>query len=233
MKTYFKLGFSALAILFLFSIFAVSEIKAQNPTNEVLKRMDEHQRALSSLKANVAMDKYNSQLDEHELWSGSAKYVKVKEKEANVRLDWTKPQQESLSVVNKKYVSYRPRLKQAIYGNADDAQKKGTEGSGIFDFLKMSKEEMRTNYTVKYLGKEEVQGGIQTWHLELTPKTAKGYKLGDIWVDGNGMVLQIKITANNNDTNTILLSNLQKNENINVKKEIVITLPPDTQMVKG
>ena len=143
--------------LFLFSIFAVSESKAQNILPEILKRMDEHQRALTSLKANVAMDKFNVQLDEHDLWNGSAKYVKVKEKEANVRLDWTKPEQQILSVVNKKYVIYRPRLNQAIYGNADDAQKKGTEGSGIFDFLKMSKEEMRTNYTVKYLGKEEVR----------------------------------------------------------------------------
>ncbi|HRH44323.1 MAG TPA: hypothetical protein PKY82_22000 [Pyrinomonadaceae bacterium] len=43
MKSYFKLSITALAILFLFNIFAVSEAKAQNPTNEILNRMNEHQ----------------------------------------------------------------------------------------------------------------------------------------------------------------------------------------------
>ena len=233
MKNLFKLSFSTLAIIFLFNIFAVTETKAQNILNEILKRMDEHQKALTSLKATVQMDKFNAQLDEHELWEGSTKYVKTNNKELNARLDWSKPQQETLSVVGKKYVISRPRLNQAIYGTTDDAQKKGTEGAGIFDFLKMSKEELRANYTVVYQGKEDVQGGIPTWHLQLTPKTTKSYKVADVWVDGNGMVLQIKVTANNNDTNTVLLSNLRKNENINIKNEIVISLPKGVSMVKG
>lgn len=233
MKNYFKLSITALAILFLFNIFAVSEAKAQNIVNEILNRMNEHQKALTSLKANVAMDKYNSQLDEHEFWEGSTKYVKGNGSELNARLDWSKPEQQMLSVVKKQYVIFRSRLNQAIYGNTDDAQKKGTEGSGIFDFLKMSKEELKANYAVKYLGKEDVKGGIPTWHLELTPKVAKSYKLVDIWVDGNGMVLQSRITSNNGDTSTILLSSLQKNENINIKNEIVIALPKGVSMVKG
>ncbi|MBX7172628.1 MAG: outer-membrane lipoprotein carrier protein LolA [Pyrinomonadaceae bacterium] len=233
MKNYFRLIITAFAIAFLFNIFAVSETKAQNPTNEILNRMNEHQKALTSLKANVAMDKYNAQLDEHEPWEGSTKYVKSTANEMYVRLDWSKPQQESLSVVKKQYVIYRPRLNQAIYGNVDDAQKKGTESSSIFDFLKMSKDELKENYKVVYQGKEEVKGGIETWHLELTPKSAKSYKSADIWVDGNGMVLQMKITSNNSDTTTVLLSGLKKNENINVKSEIQISLPKGVTMVKG
>jgi outer membrane lipoprotein-sorting protein len=217
------------ALMFAFSIFA----NAQTNINEILKRMDEHQKALSSLKASVMMDKYNAQLDEHDIYEGSAKYVKVKDKDAAFRLDWTKPQEESLSVVNKRYVSYRPRLKQAIVGDVDDAQKKNTAGAGNFDFIKMSKEQLKANYSVKYMGEEQVKGGIPTWHIELTPKTAKSYKSIDAWIDGNGMVLQTKLNENNGDSNTVFLSNLQKNVTINIKSEIVIALPSDTKIIKG
>lgn len=229
MKNYFKLGLITTALIFTFSIFT----NAQTNINEILKRMDEHQKALSSLKASVMMDKYNSQLDEHDIYEGSAKYVKVKDKDAAFRLDWAKPQEESLSVVNKKYVSYRPRLKQAIVGNVDDAQKKNTPGAGNFDFIKMSKEQLRANYTVKYMGEEQVKGGIPTWHIELTPKASKSYKSIDAWVDGNGMVLQTRMNENNGDSNTVYLSNLQKNVTINIKSEIVIALPSKVTIVNG
>lgn len=232
MKNYLKISFIATALIFVFNVFAVTDAKAQIQ-NEILKRMDEHQKALTSLRASVMMDKYNAQLDEHEIYEGTTLYVKVKEREVAARLDWAKPQQEILSVVNKKYVIYRPKLNQAIVGNIDDAQKKGTEGVGIFDFLKMSKEQLKANYSVKYYGEEQVKGGIPTWHLELTPKAAKSYKSVDIWVDGNGMVLQTKINSSNNDSNTVFLSNLRKNENIDIKKEIVITLPKGVAIVNG
>ena len=49
----------------IFGLFAAAEANAQ--VQEVLKRMDEHQKALTSLKANVIMDKFNSQLDEHDI----------------------------------------------------------------------------------------------------------------------------------------------------------------------
>lgn len=229
MKNYLRLSLLTTALIFTFSIFT----NAQTNINEILKRMDEHQKALSSLKASVMMDKYNAQLDEHDISEGNAMYVKIKERDANVRIDWTKPQQESLSVVNKQYVLYRPRLNQAIVGNVDDAQKKNTQAVPTFDFMKMSKDQLRANYSVKYLGEEQVKGGIPTWHLELTPKTGKSYKTVDVWVDGNGMVLQTKVNENNGDSTTLNLSNLQKNVTINVKNEIVIKLPPGTPIVKG
>lgn len=230
MKNYLKLGFIATAFIFTFSFLTVAEVKAQNILNEILKRMDEHQKALSSLKANVMMDKYNSQLDEHDIYEGTAMYLPAKGRDALVRIDWAKPQQEILSVVNKQYVLYRPRLPQAITGSVNNT--KNTKVAGPMEFLKMSKEQLRANYTVVYLGQEQVSGGIPTWRLELTPKTAKGYKLAELWVDGNGMPIQAKITENNNDSTTVLLSGLQKNVNINAN-EFKVSLPKGTPIVNG
>jgi outer membrane lipoprotein-sorting protein len=227
MKSYFRLVLSVAALMFLFSTFA----NAQNILPEILKRMDEHQKALTSLKSSVTMDKYNSQLDEHDISEGTVNYLPAKGRDALVRLDWTSPQQELLSVVNKQYILCRPRLKECIYGNVDNATK-GKQGTGTFAFLNMSKEQLKANYQVVYLGKEEVRGGIPTWHLELKPKTAQSYKSAELWVDGNGMPLQAKINENNGDSTTILLYNLEKN--VTISATIFQIKPPkDWKMTKA
>ncbi len=231
MKSYFRLGITAIILMFLFNVFADLETKAQGPLPEILKRMDEHQKALTSLKSSVTMDKYNSQLDEHDVYEGAVMYLPAKGRDALVRIDWSSPQQETLSVVNKQYILCRPRLSQCIVGTVDSTQK-NTKGTGAFDFLNMSKEQLKANYSVKYLGKEEVTGGIPTWHLELNPKATQSYKSADLWVDGNGMPIQAKVNENNGDSTTVLLSNLQKNATINASVFKVIP-PKGTKIIKG
>lgn len=229
MRKYLKYNFAILAAFFVINIFAAAEAKAQNVLPEILKRMDAHQKALTSLKANVMMDTFNAQLDEHDLREGTALYVPAKGRDALVRIDWTKPVEESLAVVNKQYVLYQPRKKTALTGNADSA--KGGGNSGALAFMGMSKEQLRANYSVVYLGQETISGGIQTWHLKLTPKQAQKYKFAELWIDGNGMPLQAKIVENNDDATTVLLSNLQKNVSIPAS-QFKIILPKDVKPTK-
>jgi outer membrane lipoprotein-sorting protein len=96
----------------------------------------------------------------------------------------------------------------------------------------LSKDQLKANYTVRYLGQEKVSGGVETWHLEMTPKNPTSYKSAEMWVDGNGMPIQIKVTESNNDTTTILLSGLQKNTTINASV-FEVKLPKDTKKIEG
>lgn len=230
MKRYLKPGFAALALIFFFNVFAATKINAQNILPEILKRMDAHQKALKSLKANVVMDKFNSQLNEHDVYEGISQYVAVTGRDARVRIDWNKPQQETLVAADGKYILYRPRLKQALTGSTKSAKGGGSAG-GALAFMSMSKEQLRANYSVVYLGQETVSGGAQTGHLQLTPKTAQSYKMAELWVDANGMPLQAKIIENNGDATTVLLSNLQKNISID-GKQFKLTLPKDVVPTK-
>jgi len=230
MNKFLRFGLTTFALIFVFNAFAVIETKAQI-LNKILDTMDAHYKALSSLQANVKMDKYNSQLDEHDITEGTTKYLPVKGRDAYVRIDWTKPMQESLAVVGKEYVLYRPRLNQALVGKVDKAQGSAKSNSALA-FMNMSKAQLKANYNVKYLGEEKVDGKIPTWHLELTPKTKSSYKLADIWVDGDGMPIQMRVTENNNDSTTILLTNLKKN--ITLKANVfTINLPKGTKKLEG
>ncbi|CAN5429436.1 hypothetical protein BH10ACI1_BH10ACI1_05270 [soil metagenome] len=231
MKSFFRLSLATIAFLFIFNMFAVTETKAQGVLGEVLKRMDANNKSLQTLKANVAMDKFNSQLDEHDLYDGKAIYLPQKGKSAYVRIDWSKPVEESLAVIGKEYQLYRPRLQQMIVGNVDKAQGSGKSNNAL-SFINMSKAQLKANYSISYIGQESISGAVQTWHIQLTPLKATSYKVADLWVDGDGMPRQMKITENNNDTTTVVLSGIEKNVTINASV-FKINPPPGTKIVKG
>jgi len=233
MKSFLRKGLAAIAFALFLNVFAATETKAQNILPEILKRMEAHKNSLTSLRTDVMMVKENAQLEETDTTEGMAFYLPAKGRDALIRIDWTKPVQETLAVVNKKYVIFKPRTKSAIVGNASDAKGSG-KANNLFAFINMSKDELKANFNIKYLGQENVKGGTQTWHLEMTPKNpaASKFKIAEMWVDGDGMPRQIKITESNKDTTTLLLSNLQKNKAI--KTDVFkVNLPKGTNIVEG
>jgi len=231
MKSYLRISLAAIAVTLFLNAFAVTDAKAQGQLNEILKRMEVNRNTMKTLRSDVTMVKYNSQLKESDTTNGNSIYLPTKGRDALVRIDWTKPVVETLAVVNGKYVLHRPRLKQAIVGNAKDAKGSG-KANGAMSFMNMSKEQLKANYTIKYLGQENVSNGTTTWHLELMPKAATNFKMAELWVDGNGMPVQAKVIETNNDTTTVLLSNFEKNAKINAS-QFEVKLPKGTQIIKG
>lgn len=115
-------------------------------------------------------------------------------------------------------------------GKVNKAQNSAKANSAMA-FMNMSKAQLQANYTINYLGQENV-GTAPTWHLELIPKTATSYKSAELWVDGNGMPIQAKVTENNSDTTTVLLYNLEKNVSIR-GSDIQIHVPKGVKVIPG
>ncbi len=223
---------SFIVAAFVFGIVGMAGVvSADAQIDLILKRMDDHNKAMKSMKASVLMSKTNAQLGgDADISRGTAIYLPRPGRNALVRIDWTSPS-ESLAVVDKSYVIYRPRLSQAYTGNVDKAQ--GTaKTSSALAFMNMSRAQLRDNYSVAYLGEAVLDGGVRAWHLELTPKAQASYKKAEIWVDPDGMPVQTKIFEVNNDTTTVRLSNIQKNITIN-QSEFKITLPRGTKIIKS
>ncbi len=224
----------ALALAFIFtaiSIFA-GEASAQGVQNEILRRMDVHNKALTSLKADIKRVQENHQIGTTETNNGTLIYLPGKDqKNPYVRLDWKSPE-EIMTVANKQYMIYRPRLKQAIAGNTDKVSKSQNDVPAL-SFMNMSSKELRANFDVGILSEDAtLSTGINTVQIKLTPKKASNYKHAEVWVDSDGMPVQVKIIAKNNDTTTVLLSNLKKNGKIN-SSEFVYRLPKGTEIVKS
>jgi outer membrane lipoprotein-sorting protein len=176
---------------------------------EILNRMDTYNKSLQSLQAEVTMVKYDSTLKISETYNGSVSYLaKAKGHDRYARIDWTKPAQESLAVIGDKYELYRPRLNQVVYGRTTGGQGKA---GNLLSFLTMSRDELKSNFDVSYIGQEAISGGTQTWHLDLKPLRTTDYQKAEIWVDADGAPRQARILEKNNDTTTLMISGMKKN----------------------
>ncbi|HEY8561599.1 MAG TPA: outer membrane lipoprotein carrier protein LolA [Pyrinomonadaceae bacterium] len=213
MPVRFYLAVLSLALLLIAS--ATTATSAQAVT-EILKRMQVHNNALLTLHSNITMSRRNSQLDENDVLQGNIIYSRALKKQKQVKIDWTKPYEETLHFTDGRYVIYRPRLRQMIAGDIEKTDF-GTETCNLLPFLRMSKAEIKANYAVAYLGAEIIKGGIKTWRLSLQPKQPAGFKSIDLWIDKDGMPRQAKALERNGDSTTVLFSELTKNGRIDGK----------------
>ncbi len=232
MHKYLRFILPTIAIVFLFSA-AAAEISAQDIIRQVLNRMDTNNKSLKSLKSKIQMAKLDSTLGETDLKEGELNYLPgTSEKQIYVRINWVKPLDEQLAVANGEYVLYTPRRKQAIVGKVDSVKGKNSKAGGVLAFMSMSKAQLSENYEVKYVAEETVKSGVNTFHLLLTPKKPTSYKTADLWVDANGMPVQARIVERNNDTTTILLSDIQRNATVKASV-FKISPPKGTAIVRG
>src|SRR6266576_7115852 len=114
--------------LCLITIFILSALAVVSPitttgqgaglVSSVLNRMEKNRQSLKTLRAGISMEKYNSQLRDSDRYHGVVLYMPAAGRDASVRIEWSSPQHEILSVINGKYTLFRPRLKQAIVGTS-------------------------------------------------------------------------------------------------------------------
>jgi len=232
MNKFLRTGFIALGLVLFLNVFAAINANAQGPLKPILDRMDQYNKALSSFQSNVTMVKWDSTLNANDTSEGMARYIpKTAKRPMAVRVDWTKPAVEQMSVIGDQYELYRPRLNQVIKGKVSKTKSSGVAG-GALSFMSMSKAELQANYTVRYLGQEAISNGTQTWHLELTPKNPTSYKSAELWVNGDGLPLQAKVVEKNSDTTTVLLQNVQTN--VTIKTDIFkLDYPKNAKIVNG
>lgn len=232
MKNSFKYLVTA---IFAFAIFgAFVSVKAQGKeafVRALYGKMETNQKTLKSLRANVIVSKYNSQIRlEDELQKGSVIFVPTSNRKANFKIDWVSPQQETLAVNDGKFI-LKKNSGDYFGGNSNDVAKKNN--SGALEFISMSTAEMRQKYSAEWIGGELIAGNsISAFHMVLTPRTASRYKQADIWVDESGMPVQFKATDNNGDWTTILLTGIQKNAKIS-SNDTKIQIPKGVKVRKA
>src|SRR5258706_11128991 len=216
MNKVIRYGILIVCFGFVATTVSVSEAKAQGgPLGEILRRMDLNNKSLQSMQADLTMVKYESALKVSDTLIGSTSYLPKSPKHVMyIRVDWKtengKPKEESMSVIGDDYELYKPTINQVIAGKVQKAKGSPSVGNAL-GFMTMSKDQLKANYDVVYLGEEQINGGTKTLHLQLTPKSQTSYKSAELWVDGDGMPRQAKVIVRNDDSTTVFLSNIQKN----------------------
>ena len=184
--------------------------------SSVLNRMEKNRESLKTLRAGISMVKYNSQLGIEDKYAGVVIYMPGAGRQASVRIDWNHPRREVLAVNNNQYTIYRPALNVVYKGDRRKMSGKDSKTSGLMDMMNMSRQQLEARFQpVKDVREETLWGGVSTIHLTLVPKGNAGYKYAEVWIDSGGMPVQTKIVEKNDDSTTMRLTNLEKNQKLN------------------
>lgn len=207
-----------------------SEAQSAGLVSAVLNRMEKNRQSLRSLKANLSMQKYNAQLRDNDDYSGVLLYMPASGRDAQVRIEWQRPQHEILAVANGKYTLFRPRLGMAYTGSSKSSRNKA---GGVLEMMYMTRQQLETKFQpVQDVREETLWGGVSTIHLTLVPKGNSSFKYAEIWVDSSGMPVQTKIVEKNDDATTMRLTGLEKNLRLS-GSEFDVKLDSNVKIVKG
>ena len=228
---------SGLVVVFILSALVIVSPTTTNGqgaglVSSVLSRMEKNRQSLKTLRAGISVVKYNSQLGVEDKYNGVVIYMPGQGRQASVRIDWTSPRKETLAVTNDKYTIFRPALKVAYTG---DRRKMGKENKagGLLEMMNMTRAQLESRFQpVKDVREETLWGGVGTIHLTLVPKGKVGYKYAEVWIDSAGMPVQTKIVEMNDDSTTMRLTALEKNQKINTG-DFDIKLDPSVKIVKS
>ena len=210
-------------------------VKAQTAglVSSTLTRMERNKQSLKSLRATISMQKYNAQLRDKDDYVGVVFYIPgaAGSSSAFVRLEWTKPQHEVLTVANGNYILYRPRLGLAYTGKTGSI--KSQKDGDVLALMNMSATQLRTRFgEFEDVREETLWGGVHTTHFKATPKTAASYNFIEVWVDDSGMPVQTKMVEKNDDSTTVRLTNIEKNQTIPMD-QFKLNLDSNVKRVKG
>lgn len=201
--------------------------------SSLINKMERNRQDLRSLRAGIKMEKYNAQIKDADYYIGDVIYQPGAGRQASVRVDWQKPQRETLAVADGKYKLFRPRMNMAYVGSTSSTNNKV---SGVLGFgLNISAAQLRTNFEPPQILAEGTldDGGPRVTWLKLVPKGKASYRHAEIWVEtSTGMPLQTKVVEKNNDSTTVRLINPQRNVRV-TSEEFQLKLPADVKIVNG
>lgn len=199
--------------------------------SSVLNRMEKNRQSLKTLRAGISVVKYNSQIGVEDKYNGIVIYMPGAGRNASVRIDWTSPRRESMVVNNNKYTIFRPNQNVAYTGTTNSMKGDNKAGS-LLEMMSMSRGQLEARFQpVKDVREETLWGGVSTIHLTLVPKGNASYKYAEVWIDSAGMPVQTKIVEKNDDSTTMRLTGLEKNQKIN-QSDFEIKLDSSVKIVK-
>jgi outer membrane lipoprotein-sorting protein len=232
MKRLAPLGLIVALLVGAIAVSSPTSARAQGAglVSSLLNNMERNRRSLTSLRANLSMEKYNAQIRDTDKYKGKVVYKPAAGRNAYVRVDWQSPRVETLAVADGEYMLYQPRFKTVYTGRT--ASQKGKVGNAL-DFLNMSRQQLVARFEpLQDIYEETLWGGVHTTHIKLVPKGGASYKYAEVWVDSNGMPIQTKVVEKNDDATTVRLTDVERNAGVSLD-EFHLQLGSDVKKIKS
>jgi outer membrane lipoprotein-sorting protein len=199
----------------------------------ILNKMEKASQDLKSLKAEMVLQKTNTQIGVTDSEYAQLLYKPaIGRNKQKLRIDYTKPSKDIVSVDGDNFIFYQPRINQAFKGLASKLSK-GKQG-GLAQFIVIglsgSLKSASGKYQISFV-KDEMVNGSMASVLRLTPKSNDQFTSFDIWVNQqNWFPVRFSWTERNGDLTVVTLRNLQLNANV-PDNAFAVNLPGGTKIV--
>ncbi|HXG94040.1 MAG TPA: outer-membrane lipoprotein carrier protein LolA [Blastocatellia bacterium] len=213
-----------IAVLFL--SVSIRGAKADGKLDQILANMQTAGSKISTLFANMEETDIKVEMGGKPSRSAAKIYFKHKGKDDKVRLNYSRPEGQTVLVLGDKIYLVQARIKQVTETTRRALASKDPEMSFVASPYK-SVPQLKSQYNIEYLGDESGQA-----KLRLTPKAKSKVKQVTLWVD-QSMWLPVKYetVSSNGDVSTITLSGLQVNGVIS-DRQFNKDWPSDFKVVK-
>jgi outer membrane lipoprotein-sorting protein len=195
----------------------------------ILNKMESAHQQMKSLKAELVQQKTNPQIGSTDTDYGVVLYKPASGKDkGKLRIDYTRPSKDIVSVVGEAVTFYQPRINQVFRGTLNKVSK-GKAGVNLVG-LDGSLKTLTANYNIEFV-KDEAVNGQMTTLLRLSPRSGGTYSVIDLWVNQqNWLPAQWKMVERNGDYTVITLKNTQVNANV-TDAAFVVNIPSGTKVV--
>ena len=189
-----------------------AEAQVQGLISSIFNKMEKNRRELRSLQASVTIQKVDARFGE-EMSYGTVQFIPGEGRNASsLRLEINRPRKEILFVDNGLYTLYKPKMNVAYKGSTNKAPRTGGVLSFVFN---ASGAQLKREFIPDVVGEGVLyEGGPHVTMIKLTPKGGADFKFAEIWVDGNGMPVQTRVTERNGDSTLVRLTGIQRNARI-------------------
>jgi len=182
----------------------------------ILNKMEKAHQEMKSLRADLINQKTNNQIGITDTDYGAFIYKPAGGKtKGKLRVDYTRPSKDIVSLIGENLVLYQPRINQAVKTTLAKAAKGKVSGYAQLIGLDGSLKSQTSNYNIEVVKLDEQVNGVSTAVLRLIPKNGNQIATIDVWVNQqNSLPIQWKIIERNGDFTVVTLNNMEVNVNI-------------------
>jgi outer membrane lipoprotein-sorting protein len=205
----------------------------QEPAS-ILENMARANDAMTSLAARLEQKKAYPQLGiEDPPERGEFALKRKPDGKLLVRVEIREPETRIVTLSDRRFVLYQPRIKQALEGTVDE-QGGGRAGTSFVTYFLGGLGQAGKDYRIAAVGEETIQNRA-TSHLRLTPKAGVRvlYRQIDLWVDREWwMPIQQEFTEYNQSRTTLRFEDLRLNPDL-PDSHFIQKIPPGVERIRG
>jgi outer membrane lipoprotein-sorting protein len=196
----------------------------------ILAKMERAHENLQSLRASISQRKVNVQINSSDTDTGTLLYKPSVNGKGRLRIDYTKPDTSTISIVGDTVVFYQPRINQVLKSTVAKTTKSQTNGYSQIFGLDKSVKTLANNFNIEVVKDESIDGRTATI-LHLVPKSGGSFASVELWVDQeSGLPIQQKFVERNGDYTLVKLTNLERNIKL-TDEAFVVKYPAGTKVV--